>query len=172
MLKKITLCLVTLIVVLGLTACGFHLRNQGQLSQSIHTLYLETSSPYGSLESNLSQTLRSSGVTLVDKAKAAPITLQLSKPIESDINATIGPSSQSRAYTLTYQVSYTLKNAQGKVLLGPETVTTTRNFILEANQLPQSNNQMSVLRYEMERDIVNQLYNRLRSKQVAQITSR
>jgi LPS-assembly lipoprotein len=155
-----------LIAVLVLNACGFQVRNQNELAQPLHMLYIKTDSPYGSFESGLRQTLHSSGVTLTDNARTAPVILQLSKPYETNANTTIGPSSQSRAYALDYQVTYTLMDAHGKIFIGPETLSTYRNLILSPNQLPQSNNQTDVLKYEMERDLISQLYNRLRSKQV------
>jgi len=171
MIKKFRMCLMMGVVLLGLTACGFQLRNHNELAQPLHTVYLQTDNPYGSLESSLRQTLRSSGVKLADTANAAPVTLQLSKPAAINSTSTMGPSSQSRAYTLAYAVTFALVNTQGKILVGPETLQASRSLILSANQLPQSNNQTDILNHEMERDIINQLYNRLRSKQVAEALS-
>lgn len=166
------LTLLTLtIMLLGISACGFQLRGQNALPKSLHVLYFQTENQYGSLESMLRHTLRSSGVVLVNSAHAAPITLQLSTPVQTNNNATVGPSSRTRVYTLSYQVTFTLKNAQGKILVGPRTLATSRNLTLSANQLPQSNNQIDILSREMERDIVNQLYNVLCSKQVIQTIS-
>lgn len=170
-MKKYFLFSTALIASLMLNACGFQLRDENELALPLHTLYIQTNSPYGSFESNLCQTLHSSHVTLATSAQAAPVVLRLSKPLESNTNTTVGPSNQSRTYTLTYQITYTLTNAQGKVFIGPETLTTSRNLVLSPNQLPQSNNQTDVLKYEMERDLISQLYNRLRSKQVSDALS-
>lgn len=159
-------------IVLMLSACSFQFRGQNTLPQSLRTLYLQSNNPYGSLESTLRQTLHSSGVTLVNTAQSAPVTLQISNPIQTNNGATVGPSSGTRVYTLSYQVTFTLSNTQNKIFVGPRTLTAIRNLTLSPNQLPQSNNQVDILNREMERDIVNQLYNMLRSEQVIQALSR
>jgi len=169
MMSKKLLSPIIAAIFLMLTACGFQLRGDHELPQPLHRLYLEADNPYGSLESSLRRTLRSSDVILTNTAQVASVTLKLYKPIQTNTNTTMGPSSQSRAFALTYQVRYALVDPQGHILLGPENLATSRSLILSANQLPQSNNQSDVLKHEMERDIINQLYNRLNSEQVAEL---
>lgn len=172
-MKSLTSKLVVLLFgALLLTGCGFHLGPQQPLPAPLHTMYLETDNPYGSLASLLRKELRSSHVTLVDSAQAAQVVLQLSKPVQGTTNATIGPTSQARIYLVKYEVSYTLKDKHGKVLLGPRELKSTRNLVLNANQLLQSNSQLSNLYSEMEHDIVTQLYSQLRSEQVQQALSK
>ena len=72
-MKKI----IIIIISLALTACGFHLRSQNQLPEKLHVIYLASSNPYGPFESTFSQTLRSAGVTVVDAADKAPISLNI-----------------------------------------------------------------------------------------------
>lgn len=160
--------IILLLSVLMLGGCSFSLGPQQQLPAQLHTLYLETDNPYGSLESSLRKVFHSSNVTFVDSAQAATMTLQLSKPTKTNSGATVGPSSQSRIYVIKYVATYTLKDKQDKILLGPRELSSTRSLVLNANQLLQSNNQLSSLYTEMERDIVMQLYSQLRSEKAAQ----
>lgn len=156
------------LALFGLIGCGFQFRDQNALPPGLRTLYLQTANPYGSLEAELRQTLRASGVVLVDNKKQAPVTLQLSNPVRTNSSATVGPSSQSRVYTLVYSVIFTLANSDGKLFMSPQTLTAVRTLTLAANQLLQSNNQLATLNKEMEREIIDHLYNHLRSQQVMQ----
>jgi LPS-assembly lipoprotein len=158
--------LLSCVVLISLSACGFHLRSYNELPPAMHTLYLQTENPYGSFEASLRYNLRTSGVILVDAANKAPITLKISKPLQTNSNLATGPSSQARTYSISYEVTFSLANAQGENLLPPQTLNTSRNLILSANQLPQSNNQIDILNRDMEQDIINRLQNRLRSKQI------
>ncbi len=54
-------------------------------------------------------------------------------------------------------------------MLDHQTLGTTRTLTLNAYQLIDSNNQLGLSEQEMQRELINQLYNRLTSKQVFEI---
>lgn len=161
---------VTCLIVLlwTLTACAFHLRGQGNWPPALQTIYLQAQEPYDALTINLTNSLHSSGVTLVDSPNQARVTLKLYKPVLSTRNVTIGRSNQSRVYQVVYSVAYMLTDPAGKPFLPQQVISSTRSLTLSPNQLMDSNNQLILLEQEMQRDIINQLYNRLTSKQVFQ----
>lgn len=70
--------------------------------------------------------------------------LYITKPKLSYTAATVGTSNQSRVYNVVYSVAFSLINPQGAVLLPPQTLTSTRDLTLSANQLIESNNQLSL----------------------------
>lgn len=158
--------------LIGLTGCGFQLRGQEGFPACLQVLYLQTENTYDPLETTLHQKLRqimrSSGVQLVETMRQAPVTLQLSRPIQTINSNVIGPSSQTRIYTVHYSVSVTLMDSHGKILTGPRLLQTSRSLTLSANQLLESNNQLDILTQEMEQEILNQLYQVLHAKQVLQ----
>jgi len=161
--------IITGLIFFNLTACGFHLRGQNELPPALHTVYLQTDNPYGQFESTLKQTLISAGVVMVDSPRAAPVTLSISKPVLANSMSTLGASNQTRVYTVVYTVTFSLMNAQGKVLFPATPITSTRSLTLSANQLLDSNSQLTLLEQEMQRDVIDQLYNRLMSQQIAQV---
>lgn len=158
-----------LLACIILSACAFKLRNANELPAELHTLYLQTDEPYGRFETTLQATLRSSGIQLVDAPKDAPVILHMTKPKLTYTATTIGTSNESRVYSVVYSTAFSLLNAQGTGLLGPATLSSTRSLTLSANQLIESNNQLSLLEQDMQRDVIAQLYNRLSSQQVAQL---
>src|SRR5262249_41288116 len=152
----------------SLTACAFRLRGQNALPPALQVLYLQTEDPYGQFAIALRNTLRASGVTLVDSPDQARVTLNLSKPALQNRGMTIGGSNQTRVYNVGYSVRYVLMDAQGKPILPPQVLTTNRTLTLSPNQLLESNNQLPFLEQEMQRELINQLFYRLTSRQVAE----
>lgn len=152
--------------------CGFKLHGQSTLPPQMRTLYLKTNNPYGAFETSLKQALISSGVTLADSPHQAPLTLNISKPIQTINNTTTGTSNETRIYNINYSVVYYLTNAQNKVVLPPQTATSTRSLTLSANQLIESNNQLVQLIREMQREVINNMYYRLSSRQVVEQLNR
>ncbi len=116
-----------------LSSCGFHLRTQSQLPQQLRVLYVQSKTPYGSFETQLRQTLQSSGVKIVKSPDASPVTLHIVSTNLANTTTTIGPSSQSRIYTFVYSVEFNLTDQKGNLIYGPQTVSTTNNLTLSAD---------------------------------------
>jgi LPS-assembly lipoprotein len=159
----------SIIILFGLSACGFKLRGQVNFPPQIQTLYLDTNNPYGQFESSLRQTLRSYGVTLANSTAQPALTLKTSRPSVKTNNTTSGSSNEARVYNVTYSVTYSLHDNRGKAILPPQLASTTRSLTLNANQLLESNNQLTVLEREMQREVIGKMLNRLSSQQVAKL---
>ncbi len=166
-IKNLTLILLLISLATGLAACGFKLRNARDLPPGLQTMYLQEEEPYGRFASTLQATLRAAGVNLLNSPSSA-ITLHLTKPNLAYNAATIGTSNQSRVYNVVLSVTFSLTNPQGDVLVAPANLKTTRFLTLNANQLIESNNQLSLLEQDMQHDLISQLFNRLSSPAVAQ----
>jgi len=67
---------------------------------------------------------------------------------------------------------FDLTDKKGKLILPPQTVASARNLTLNANQILGSNNQLTLLKQELEQDVVNKIYNRLTAEQVIQAVSK
>lgn len=153
-------------------ACAFKLRDANELPPGLHRLYLQTEEPYGRFETALRASLRSSGIILVDAPAQAKVVLYITKPHLSYDSATIGTSNQSRVYNVAYTVSFSLRSPTGATILPPQPLVATRDLTLSANQMIESNNQLSLLEQDMQRDIITQLYNQLSSLQVQQLMAK
>jgi LPS-assembly lipoprotein len=164
MQKKLGKLFLLLILVCSLTACGFHLRGYAPLPPELHTLYLQSNSPYSALTKQLQQVLKSSGVILVQDSQDAPLTLQiLSDNFGQQITGQ-GASGQISTYQLSYTVSYQLLDAKGRVVQPPQMVGTTRSYAINSNQILGDTTVQTGLKDDMRRDLIYQLLNRLRSR--------
>ena len=143
-----------LLLTLSLSACGFHLRKQPPLPPELKTLYVQSDQPYELLTLQLTQILRSMGVTLVDTAKEAPVTLKIFNERYTTSILSESASSSTKQYTLFLTVQYQMQNSSGKVLFGPKTVREQSNYTINENQVSSTNTQQNSLKEEMQRDAV------------------
>jgi LPS-assembly lipoprotein len=153
--------------LLALAGCGFHLRGYASLPAQLHVLYVQSDKPYGALSKQLQQTLRSMGVIIAPNAQAAPLSLQILAENNSQQLTSQGVSGQLATYTLSSTVIYQLANAQGRVIQSAQTVTASRSFSMNANQVLGDTSVQAGLQSDMQRDLVYQLVNRLNSRNTA-----
>lgn len=164
-MKRLLAIVALLSISLMLSACGFHLRSSQQLPPQMSSIYLKTKDPYSPFVIALKQTLTSGGVNLVANQMQAPITLDLTNISFKYYSPTLGNSSLARTYNFYGSLTYRLTNNKNKVLLAPQTITSSRSLTLNANQLLDNNNQSKLLKQAMVQEMVNELFNRLSSQQ-------
>lgn len=161
------LCMLS--VCLFLSACGFHLRGRYQLPSNFKTVYLQSAQPYTPFMSQLRQSLKSSGVSVVNNPFASPYTLNIQGENFNTAKTSVGSSQMMRQYTATYSVSYALQSAKGKTLYGPRTVSTTSTINTVENEELTSSRKLTETKNNMIQTLVSQLLFQLSSKNAAQI---
>lgn len=156
----------SILLALFLAACGFHLRGHEPLPPQLQTISILSSSPYSPLVKQLEQTFEASHVTVVKKGQQAPILLKILNDDFSRGSSSVGASGQVTTYSLTYNVSFQLLTHDGKPITQAMNVSSTRSYSVSANQVLGDTNVQNNLQEEMQRDVVYQLFNRLRSREV------
>ncbi len=151
------------ILLFGLSGCGFHLRGHAPMPPQLSVLYLQSDQPYSALTKELRQVLRSAKITLTQNAASAPITLQIVSDRFTQQVTSLGASGQTSTYQLNYVVSYQLLTRQGQVILGPDTVTSSHSYSITTNQVLSGINYQSNLQAQMQREVIFQIMERLRS---------
>lgn len=170
-MKKTTRILSIAVLItscLALSDCGFQLRGEKALPPQLHTVYLTGDNPYGPLETELRNTLVATGIKVVDNPQNAPVTLNIISTDLGHTNPTIGTSSQANVYTFTYTLNFELQDSNGKVLLQPQTIATSRNLTLNPNEVLGSSNEILLLEQELQHTMINLLYDHLSSQQTFQ----
>lgn len=146
-----------------LTACGFHLRGHIPLPPQLRVLFLECGNQYNPLGKALASALCASGIHLVPNAKAAPVTLEIVSDNMNDNTTSIASGGQVTTYYLVYSVCFQLRDCNGKIILPPQTLTTSRTYSIASSLILANTNGLYDLHEEMRRDIVFQILNRLRA---------
>lgn len=166
---KLNSVLLLTFFITTLSSCGFYsLRSYDVVANKLPNLYVATDSPYDPLINELKQNLRSINVNLATSAKDAPFTLQIINSSFNYATPSIGLINQTQVCKLTYQINFVLRDRADKTILGPQILTTARSITISANQPLSSNDQLTIVKQEMQRDLISQLLNYLNSPQTAQ----
>ncbi|MGF1528613.1 MAG: LPS assembly lipoprotein LptE [Candidatus Competibacterales bacterium] len=121
--------------ILGPTGCGFRLRGQAQLPLVLAVTLIEEDRPEGrppsDLASQLARLLRSQGVRITEAPGDATAVLEI---IDQDLSRRLiaaGEDGDVREALLRFEVEYTVRDAQGQVLLPPTDYALTRDALYD-----------------------------------------
>jgi LPS-assembly lipoprotein len=142
-----------LAILLSLTACGFHLYGKKAVPPQMQTMYLQSNTPYGTLETNLKQSLLAVGVKFADAADQAPVTLNITSTNLSHADSNTVSSAQATVYNFTYDVTFNLLDASGNPIIDSQTVKATRTLTLNPNEVLDANPEVDTMQQEMEREL-------------------
>lgn len=151
---------------LMLTGCGFHLRGEQPLAKALHSMYLQTSDPYGVLSHNLRQSLKMSSVVLTDKPEQAKTILVILRDDTSQEFLGVSGTQQIRQYNLIATVSFELTDNKGRMLIAPQTLSATRTITVQSNQILGSSNEANLYFKQMQRSLASSIMYRLSSIEI------
>ena len=98
------------LLVMNLTACGFHLRGAVELSADLSPLYLQTNNAY-ELARDVKGLLRSNNIELAQTPGKANVTLRLLKEQRNRRITTVNSDGRASEYLLTYTVDVSFSGA-------------------------------------------------------------
>ena len=152
-------------LVLALSACGFHLRgSDGKYNLPFNTIYvgLPVSSP---LAIDLKRNIRAMGSTEIaqDAASADGIIDVLSDPEKNRGKSilSLNTNGRVREYQLSYSILFKVRDNFGNELMGPTQITLTRPITFNESQLLAKETEEEMLYRNMQADLVQQMLRRL-----------
>lgn len=148
------------VVCLLLAACGFHLRGQGNYRLAFQNVYVEGDSR-SSLVTELQRAIGSSGATLAVKPEDAQAILQIVGESRDKNILSLSAAGRVREYNLRYQVSYSLRDADGKELIPAGAVSLKRALSFSEAEVLAKESEEALLYRDMESDAVQQIMRRL-----------
>ena len=145
--------------VLLLTACGFHLR--GQTNMSFQTIYLTAPNPKSPFVNELRRNLLANKVAIAASPEQADVVLNIvSENTEKQV-LTLGADGRVNEYRLIYQVSLRAYNQQQQDWIPAEEMTQRRDYSYDDTQILAKEAEESLLYQSMRSDIVQQILRRL-----------
>ncbi len=149
---------------LALAGCGFHLRGTAKLSPELNRTYIYGISPYSDLAVVLRQELRSNGVEVVeDGSSKATATLHIVHESIAKRVLSVGPDGIVREYELDAVVSFEVKGRDKKRLLANQTISLTREYIFDPNDVLGKSEEEQLLREDLRKDLVRLIIYRLQT---------
>ncbi len=150
--------------LLALTACGFHMRGQADLS--FKTLYMQKSGA-PALAADLKRVLKSNGITLVNTPDEAEMQLDLMLEQPEKRILSLSGGGRVREFELLYRVNFRTRE-RSQDLWGPvQTVDGRRDYSYDDTQLLAKEGEEARLYSDMRADAVREIMRRLSVQQKA-----
>jgi len=161
---KLAVVIVPIIFALCLSGCGFTLRNAQSLPPQLQTMYCQTDNPYGDFEVLLKRSLTSSKITLLPNPnKLAPIMHVSAEDVPPSTTSSVS-SASARVYTLTYRSVISINDAQGKIVVPPQTISVSHDVSLQPGEMIENAPQVGIVKKEMMQELIVNIFNVLCAK--------
>lgn len=151
-------CLLVSALFCTVTACGFHLRGQIAVPESISVLAVQTNDR--ELYQSLVEALDFSGVTVVDSSADAKALLDLHRVEFERRVQTINDRGKVTGYNLIYRVFFKVISAGGENLR-QSAVVARRDFNFNPDQVLQKEIEENALREDMVKELTQSILRQL-----------
>ena len=120
--------LVLVLAALTLTACGWRLRGSVSLPEQIQKVNLIKLADYGSFNKRLTKTLQSAGAEVVESKVGADVSISVIKLDCDKKSAAVDSQGRTVAKEITLELTYSLQDKDGKMLVEQENVRQTEIY--------------------------------------------
>ncbi len=142
------------VLLVGLTACGFHPRGSYPISDSVGAIRVTNNDSYSALTDGLQTAVdrANANKTTADAgAGAAILKVHAEKWMNSPLS--IDESAQVREYITRYKVDFDLTAADGTVLLEKQAIELSREYTYDINVAIGNPAEQEVIQRELRRDM-------------------
>lgn len=146
------------LAVLALSACGFHLRGQADLS--FQTLYIQKSGA-PSIAADLKRSLSTNGVKVVNNPEQADMHLDLMNENTEKRILSLSGGGKVREYELLYRVTFRTRIASSEPWGAPQTVEQRRDYSYDDTLLLAKEGEEARLNNDMRADATREIMRRL-----------
>jgi len=161
------LVLLLLLGALLLGGCGFQLRGQANLPPEMDRTQLIINDEYSTLARRVRIMLERNGVQFVGANEATAILEIPQNQVVTEV-LTIADNARAREYRVTYTVQFRLTDADGRELIGWQTLRQSREISFDEQQILGSSREQEYLRDELAETMAQLLVARLESLYVTQ----
>lgn len=158
----VTFLIPALVAALLLSACGWQLRGTGLVPAGMESLHISSQNPTGGLVREMRNILASADITIEDNATDARYSLVILDQRSRVRTATVNPNARVSEQQLTDEVDFTILDEEGRTLIPRTTVISDRVFEYDENNILATQDEREMIREEMQRDLVRQIFNRFR----------
>jgi len=155
--------LLIIIFALVISGCGLH--SQSEVPAPVKTVHVSAVKQYTPFNKVLRQTLSDRDVKMMRTAKQAPITIEILNEHTDLQEATVSTTGQVRVYQLSHSIDFQINNRTGKMIVPPQHIRASRNFIADNNQVLATEHEKNKLMLAINKDLSKKLIRRLSSQQ-------
>ena len=136
----------------ALGGCGFRLAGSEHLPAVLAKPYLSVKDPYTDFSREFERELKSSGALLQLGRQDATATIEVTKDQIEQRTLAVSARNIPTDYELRYTVTFDVKGADADIL-PPQTITLSRDYSFEENELLAKEHEADILRASMARDL-------------------
>ena len=146
--------------MLALCACGFRLAGSEPLPPVLARPYLSVKDPYTDFAREFEHQLKSSGALLQGLRQDSTATIEVTKDLVEQRTLAVSARNIPTDYELIYTVTFAVHGTD-KELLAPQTISLSRDYSFQENELLAIEHEADILRAQMARDLVGVAMRRL-----------
>ena len=150
-----------ILLLLGLSACGWQLRGASG-EATIERLHVSTPTPNSAFTQVLKRYLRGSGIALVDSAGNAEYSLSILKEQSKRRTATVSASARISERLLEERVEFRVTRLDGSIAIERTSASVERIYEYNEDNVLATEDEALLLKNEMYVDLARQIANRLR----------
>ncbi len=140
-----------------LSACGFQLRGTGDVQFALKELDVSARNAYGETVNQVREVLQDNGVRVYP---GAPYRLVLSDEQENQRSASFTSAARTAEYELTKTLTYEIRGSKDLLLMSNK-LEVQSYYTQDGNNLIGGDQEAAQLRQEMNRELIQQLVQRL-----------
>ncbi len=149
------------VLVLALSACGFHLRDALQLPPDLGPLRVQSPDPYSPLAESLSEALARAGAIPAAEGATEVATLRVLSEKWGNTPLSVDAFGRAQEYTLRYAVFFRLTRADGSILVPQQALELSRDYISSVRTTIGTDSEREILAKEMRREMVSSILRRI-----------
>jgi len=155
-MKHISMLLLT-VCLFTLASCGWHLQGLLNIPPQLNAVYVETVTPYSDLVKELKKVLEYSHINIVNDPSLARLTINIISETANATKTTVATSQQTRNYTVNYSVKFSIKDANGKIIAGPFTESSSQTVTAGPNEILDNSPKLQESEKTLRRNVINKM---------------
>jgi LPS-assembly lipoprotein len=146
-----------------LTACGFHLRGDVTLPQSINPMYISGLSEYKPMYREIRESLKTSGISITTNPTEANSKLEVFEDRLVQNILSVDSRGKVVEYDLIYIFTFSLKDKNNDTLAAKQRMHVQRNFLNPETTVLGKTQEQRVIEESLRKDISNNLLFRIKA---------
>ena len=154
------LCVLVMSLV---SACGYHLRGNIELSDRLDGIYIQVDNKHAVMLGRLKNMLQQQGVQVVAKKDEARMVFHLLTDKVDKTTPVLNQSGKALEYELHYRISFSVSNIAGETLLETQHLVVNREYLFDAQSIMAKQDEERHLISAMQDEILYLILLRLQS---------
>ncbi|WP_462114785.1 LPS-assembly lipoprotein LptE [Lysobacter xanthus] len=140
------------VLLLALSGCGFHLRDQITVPTQLSPLHVVSANRYSALAETIAQALERGGVTVIREGGEGAV-LDIVAEQWGDTPISVDALGRSQEFSLRYAVIFELRGADGSVVVPRQTIELSRDYVSNPTSAIGAEGEREALSRELSREM-------------------